>query len=168
MDDLISRKAVMASLTKEYNRRFKEGGLKLAWIEKAVNETPSAQPETHEKRTETHACDCISRQVDDTISREAAIETLDNRFKQHLLENRFESFEEADSETKQFCDGIMESMGVVMDLPSAQQIIRCKDCKHSVDYYHDGDCYCSNPKWGLKYFGGSWEFYCADAERGNR
>lgn len=23
---------------------------------------PSAQPETHEKRTETHACDCISRQ----------------------------------------------------------------------------------------------------------
>ena len=52
------------------------------------------------------------------------------------------------------------------DLPSAEpQIIRCKDCKHGVDYYHEGDCYCSNPKWGLMYFGGSWEFYCADAER---
>lgn len=52
------------------------------------------------------------------------------------------------------------------NMPSAgPEIIRCKDCKHSVDYYHEGDCYCSNPKWGLKYFGGSWEFYCADAER---
>lgn len=45
------------------------------------------------------------------------------------------------------------------------EIIRCKDCRHGVDYYHEGDCYCSNPKWGLKYFGGSWKFYCADAER---
>ena len=44
-------------------------------------------------------------------------------------------------------------------------LIRCRDCKYGVDYYHEGDCYCSNPKWGLKYFGGSWKFYCADAER---
>lgn len=55
---------------------------------------------------------------------------------------------------------------VIEDLPSADpEIIRCKACRHSVDYYHDGDCYCSNPKWGLMYFCGSWEFYCADAER---
>ena len=26
-----------------------------------MKEIPSAQPETHDKRTETHACDCISR-----------------------------------------------------------------------------------------------------------
>lgn len=45
------------------------------------------------------------------------------------------------------------------------EIVQCRDCMHGVDYYHDGDCYCSNPKWGLMYFGGSWEFYCADAER---
>lgn len=32
--------------------------------------------ETHEKRTETHACDCISRQVGDTIFREAAIDAF--------------------------------------------------------------------------------------------
>ena len=44
-------------------------------------------------------------------------------------------------------------------------VVRCKDCRHAVDYYHEGDCYCSNPKWGLNYFGGSWEFYCADGER---
>lgn len=29
---------------------------------KAIDKLPSAQPETHEKRTETHACDLISRQ----------------------------------------------------------------------------------------------------------
>lgn len=53
-------------------------------------------------------------------------------------------------------------------IPAADvvEVVRCKDCKHSVDYYDEGDCYCSNPKWGLMYFGGSWEFYCADAERG--
>ena len=28
-----------------------------------LKKLPSAQPETHEKRTETHACDCISRQA---------------------------------------------------------------------------------------------------------
>lgn len=44
-------------------------------------------------------------------------------------------------------------------------VVRCKDCKYGVDYYHEGDCYCSNPKWGLRYFGGSWDFYCADAKR---
>ena len=56
---------------------------------------------------------------------------------------------------------------MVADAPTIEQpeIIRCKDCKHGVDYYHEGNCYCSNPKWGLQYFGGSWEFYCADAER---
>lgn len=58
---------------------------------------------------------------------------------------------------------------LMKSLPSAQpEIIRCKDCRYGVDYYHDGDCYCSNPKCELRYFGGSWEFYCADAERRER
>lgn len=35
-----------------------------------VGDLPSARPETHEKRTKTHACDCISRQ--------AAIDTIGN------------------------------------------------------------------------------------------
>lgn len=42
---LVDRKQVMEHLTKEYNRRFFQGerdGLKLAWIEKAVNDTPAA------------------------------------------------------------------------------------------------------------------------------
>jgi hypothetical protein len=36
-DDMVSRKAVMDELVKEYNRKAKDGGLALAWIEKAVN-----------------------------------------------------------------------------------------------------------------------------------
>ena len=45
------------------------------WVDRkdvfeAINSLPSAQPETHEERMETHACDCISRQ--------AAIDALEN------------------------------------------------------------------------------------------
>ena len=41
MSELVERQAVMESLKKEYNRKHTAGGgLKLAWIEKAVNEVP--------------------------------------------------------------------------------------------------------------------------------
>ena len=36
-DDMVSRKAVMDELVKEYNRKAVGKGLALAWIEKAVN-----------------------------------------------------------------------------------------------------------------------------------
>lgn len=36
--ELVDRAEVMASLVREYNIRWNEQGLKLAWIEKAVNE----------------------------------------------------------------------------------------------------------------------------------
>lgn len=45
-DDLVSRQAVLEALLKEYNYRFMQGdrgGLKLAWIEKAVDSVPAAQ-----------------------------------------------------------------------------------------------------------------------------
>lgn len=45
MDELISRQAAIKSVTQEYNRRRTGDGLKLAWIEKAINGTPSVQPE---------------------------------------------------------------------------------------------------------------------------
>lgn len=43
-DELITRRAVMESLTKEYNRRRTNDGLRLAWIEGAVDDTPAAKP----------------------------------------------------------------------------------------------------------------------------
>ena len=45
MDELISRQEAIKAVTREYNRRRTGDGLKLAWIEKAINGTPSAQPE---------------------------------------------------------------------------------------------------------------------------
>ena len=44
MNDLVERDAVKRSLTNEYNRKRTGDGLRLAWIEKAVNDVPSAQP----------------------------------------------------------------------------------------------------------------------------
>ena len=72
------------------------------------------------------------------------------------------------AEFNDFIEAVNMAIDALEKLPSAEpEIIRCKDCRHGVDYYHEGDCYCSNPKYGLMYFGGSWEFYCADAERRN-
>lgn len=45
MADLIDRKAVMESITVEYNRKGTGDGLRLAWIEKAVNSLPSVSPQ---------------------------------------------------------------------------------------------------------------------------
>ena len=39
--DLVSRAEVKQSLVSEYNRRHTKDGLKLAWIEKAVNDVPN-------------------------------------------------------------------------------------------------------------------------------
>ena len=39
-DALVSKKELMASMKEEYNRKACGTGLKLAWIEKAVNDTP--------------------------------------------------------------------------------------------------------------------------------
>lgn len=61
-NDLVRRKDVMDSLVKEYNRRFSLGersGLRLAWIEKAVNDVDAAQPDV----PDTNAGGMISRQV---------------------------------------------------------------------------------------------------------
>lgn len=43
-DELISRQAAIKSVTQEYNRRRTGDGLKLAWIEKAINGTPTEEP----------------------------------------------------------------------------------------------------------------------------
>ena len=81
-DDTISRQAAIDAVKKNtFRLTFAEEQNcegHVAWsaeavysdvMEGALLELPSAQPETHEERTETHACDCISRQ--------AAIDALD-------------------------------------------------------------------------------------------
>ena len=79
MDDLISRQAAIEAMSESLKRVFPEHR---QIAEKCLNVLPSAQ-ETHEERTETHACDLISRQ--------AAIDALNgiiNRFEQILRDIR--------------------------------------------------------------------------------
>ena len=48
------------------------------------------------------------------------------------------------------------------------ELIQCKDCKHSVDYYNDGQCYCRNKNYNgdsLIYISGGWNHHCGYAER---
>ena len=45
-----------------------------------------------------------------------------------------------------------------------KELIRCKDCKYSVDEYDDGDCYCDYNR-NLNYIGKNWNHYCGWAER---
>ena len=91
-------------------------------VEEALNmatKVLTAQPETHDKRTETHARDCISRQA-----------TIDAYGDWYVEEGTADGFI---GTVKQLLEG----------LPSAQpEIIQCKDFKHSIDFYADGECYC--------------------------
>lgn len=60
MGDLVERNAVMNSIIAEYNRKGDRGGLKLAWIEKAVNEVPS----TLEQEPCDDVCEWFEQYVD--------------------------------------------------------------------------------------------------------
>lgn len=51
----------------------------------------------------------------------------------------------------------------VGQLRSYPELIRCKDCKYSVDEYNDGECYCDYEK-DLRYIK-DWDHYCSRAER---
>lgn len=109
----------------------------------------------------------------DSISRQAAIDALWKALFEYEDETEKQFQESEDLDIRDWIGHriFVQNMNdidrrTILDLPSAQpEIVMCKDCRHGVDYYHEGDCYCSNPKWGLTYFGGSWEFYCADAKR---
>lgn len=64
--DMISRQAVMKEFS-DFVRKSNNSDFAPipTWNDAVslVGSMPSAQPETHEERTETHACDCISRQA---------------------------------------------------------------------------------------------------------
>jgi len=131
--DLIERQAAIDAVSNMLRRKFGIGG-DLAEITLAG--LPSAQPETHEERTETHSCDCIERQ--------AAIEVLEERLHANGYSN------------VALVSELNRSIGYLMRLPSAQpEIVRCKDC-----IFH-GLCRTS-PKWAVA---PKDDWYCADAER---
>lgn len=45
------------------------------------------------------------------------------------------------------------------------EIVRCKDCKYSVDYYNDGECYCRRPGREMQWISKKWDFFCGAGRR---
>ena len=79
MSDLISRKAAIDALRTCYDTEaitYTNGNEYISYDQALdlIDEIPSAQPETHEKRTETHACDYISRQAAIDIAKDLLIQ----------------------------------------------------------------------------------------------
>ena len=53
----------------------------------------------------------------------------------------------------------------VKTVKDAVVVVRCKDCKWSIDLYNDGDCYCERPNKMTDWHGNDWNFFCKDGER---
>jgi len=116
MSDLISRQAAIDALHMHLMYRMGTDSNKKR-LDDWINSLPSAQPEERtEERTETHACDLISRQ--------AAIETIGI-----LLEQS-----EDDEHDKTWNNAIRSSINAVKHhLPSAQPEISCSEIPNSSD-----------------------------------
>ena len=128
-DDIISRQAAIDAI---FSEPLYESGMKkrdadavVPAIYEKIKSLPST--ETHEERTETHACDCIERQA--VIE---ALEKVAELFPWRVPGNRdsYDRYNEA------WNDAIGRAEIEIEELPSAQpEIIRCKDCKH-FEYDH--------------------------------
>ena len=109
--DLVYRDEIMDSLVKEYNRKRTNDGLKLAWIEKAVNDVKPAELATNLQPT----CntDLPDNNVGDMISRSSLLEKYD---KEH---------EGPPGRARKLIEE---------EPPVHTEIIYCKDCRHRDDY----------------------------------
>lgn len=153
MSDMISRKALC-----EYALNQKDKSI----TPNDIMRFPSAQPETHEERTETHACDLISRQaaIDAIVAQTIGYNTADE-IKAECDENIFNE--------NGYLGGLKDAIEAIEDMPSAQtvgtplhyngsdyshgfadgyknglkdaesEIVRCKDCT----FYRSDGCFFS-------------------------
>ena len=147
-----------------------------------IDKMPSAQPETHDKRTKTHSCDLISRQaaIDAilAVTGNSSVRELYEHVQEHGLSDMWSG-------------GVNAAIDIIIAVPSAQpdteaeiqkmqdleqaqmdkayelgyeegkvsaqpEIVRCKDCKH-----HDGiRCFRWNSTIITKF-----DDFCSRAER---
>ena len=153
----------------------------------ALKALPSAQQKRTEECTETHACDCISRQAaidelrkcqtylfderdpDKKISLESAemaISDLPSAQPEQrpLTEDDYAYCEECDH--GEMCRWYPVYGCEFKSRPSAQpEIIRCKDCEYWHREIHNGIEYFNFSSCDLNHYGDGHNFYCADAER---
>ena len=153
-NDLVRRKDVMDSIVREYNRSRTGDGLKLAWIEKAVNEVDVAQ----QGKIQLPEEDATKGAISDLISRAAAIDDLHGKDPSQIWDTadievwvnalpsaQPEPCKDAVSRSRvklllaRLRDAVDDGYGFdyqsavdeLRDMPSAQpEIIRCKDCRY--------------------------------------
>ena len=79
-----------------------------------IKELPSAQPETHDKRTETHACDLISRQA--AIDESKAVYEWHDYITMERLIEHIRKLPSAQPDVPDICVGDMISRKLMCDL----------------------------------------------------
>ena len=137
MSDTISRQAAIDVVDAVWSVT---GDKNVAKVWDQIKDLPSAQPEKRtEERTETHACDLISRQaaIDDIKAVYEWHDTVtEGRILEHLrrlpsaqpepIKINIEDFNKEDWER------LKKEWGntPITVLPAQHEIIRCKDCKH--------------------------------------
>ena len=100
--------------------------------------------------------------TDDLISRQAAIDAMNAKLEDIKLRWKGKVKK---GEIAMYIDmrGTIETLPSALPTVDAVPVVRCKDCKHSVDEYDDGECYCDYEK-DLRYIK-DWDHYCSWAER---
>ena len=174
MEEMISRKmaidALIACKGKDPFNRYEKQNIGLDWGIEALKQLPSAQPETHEERTETHSCDCISRQAAIEMCREPRMRNADcSDFEMEIM-----MLPPAQPDLSGYSDKLWKAAYERGKAEALDEIIRCKDCvKHNKGhgYYYDGtfigikDC-CPLVEIRGRAQGHEFDYqYCAYAER---
>ena len=119
--------------------------------------------------------------VGDTISRREAIDAVDSE----TVSTNPEHFKSSEKFIKFMDDADIASFGKwqwangfntalvateiqLKKLTAAQsEIIHCRDCRYSIDFYQDGCCYCKMPSKEMRYIEEGWDFYCAAGKEKN-
>lgn len=72
---------------------------------------------------------------------EDAIKALEALFVKQFMQFDYDSYEKADEKTQLVCDGISDSIGCVLNLPSAQpQRIKGRWLPHGIPWYQCSEC----------------------------
>ena len=105
--------------------------------------------------------------VGDIISRQAAIDALDEQIEQcNKALGSFDISLKDEFAIKVERASLKAYREQLENLPTVQPtIIRCRDCKYSIDEYNDGDCYCKRPSRELVWIGKSWDFFCKAGDK---
>lgn len=144
MSDLISRQALC-----EYALNQKDKSV----TPNDIMRFPSAQPETHDKRTKTHSCDCINRQdAIDYCYQLINVEHQQGSDEMNYGQERVNQTEtilhhlELMSSAQPDLDDVYAHAETEAEARFHAEIVRCKDCKHwlphtQFGYDEDNDVY---------------------------